>query len=169
MIKRAGRWLLVGCLIAAIVGLLGCSEETDDDFDHDSVAGEPCVSCHNGVNSTGKPDYHYPTTDLCDACHGTEEWDPLVAFDHNQVLGACYACHNNVDAQGKTATHINSTNTCDACHYLHTWAPTYTVDHTEVMGSCSSCHNNVIAYGKPPNHIPTAQDCGFCHTVNSWL
>jgi len=141
--------------------------------DHGQVIGT-CVSCHNGVNATGKSDTHIMSSDQCDVCHTTTTWGtPISGPDHTALIDSCVSCHNGVDASGKTATHINTSDMCDACHNVFpaTWAPVpvNNVDHTQTLGSCASCHNNIIATGKTPNHIITSDDCGVCHDTAAWV
>ena len=35
------------------------------------------------------------TTELCDSCHRTTGWVPVVAVDHVEVFGSCASCHDN--------------------------------------------------------------------------
>ena len=47
-------------------------------FDHASVAPGTCIQCHDGTRATGKNAQHINTTNLCDACHSTRTWQPVV-------------------------------------------------------------------------------------------
>ena len=48
--------------------------------DHSSITGD-CVSCHNGVRTTGKIPNHISSNDQCDDCHSVTAWVPAL-FDH---------------------------------------------------------------------------------------
>jgi len=140
--------------------------------DHSQVLGT-CVSCHNGVDASGKGANHLTTTDVCDACHqpGPIPWVPVPAsaVDHNEVLGLCSSCHNNIDATGKGPTHVQTTLECDSCHNAQAWIPATggsggVPDHsTFAPGSCSSCHDGLTASGKHPTHINSSILCDACH------
>ena len=56
-------------------------------MDHTSLRGS-CVSCHNGVQATGKTPTHISSGDQCDDCHTTTGWVP-ARFDHAGVTGSC--------------------------------------------------------------------------------
>lgn len=139
--------------------------------DHAGFAPGGCITCHDGVNASGKAANHINSTDLCDACHQPfpASWAPVVAtaVDHGQVLGTCVSCHNNATAPGKPGTHIATTDLCDACHQPGPapWAPVAagSVNHGEVIGTCVSCHNGVTASGKSTQHIATSDVCDACH------
>ncbi len=105
-------------------------------FDHSGVTGN-CSSCHNGTTATGKNNTHMQTTNACEACHGTNLFNPATRVDHAEVLGTCFSCHNGTTAPGKTANHIASNNTCDDCHNTTTFTQAV-FDHSGVTGNCSS-------------------------------
>lgn len=138
--------------------------------DHSTFVNN-CISCHDGVNASGKGANHITSTDLCDACHQSfpATWAPVAAtaVDHGQVIGTCASCHDNVTAPGKPGTHIATSDLCDACHQPGptTWAPVAasSVNHNEVIGTCVSCHNGITASGKSSQHIPTTDLCDSCH------
>ena len=104
-------------------------------MDHASIM-EPCVTCHNGQQATGKSLNHIVSSENCDDCHQTSGWLPAV-FDHTNVVGGCLNCHDGNAATGKSLTHIQSTNTCEDCHTTTVWGPAYFVDHTQVIGTCA--------------------------------
>jgi len=144
--------------------------------DHAAFTGN-CITCHNGVDASGKGATHINTSEACDACHVKfpEGWVPVTVsqVDHSQVVGTCVSCHNNVIASGKSANHLTTTDTCDACHLPGPtpWVPVVpaTVDHTQVIGVCSSCHDGVLASGLSPAHPPIGQqECDVCHSAVSW-
>lgn len=137
--------------------------------DHSGFSNN-CISCHNGVEASGKGAQHLSTTDVCDACHdvfpGT--WSPVAPnrVDHGETIGTCASCH------AKPVNHLATSNNCEACHAASPvpWTPVaaFNVDHNEVLGVCSSCHDNVIAQGKGANHIPTTEECNSCHSTALW-
>lgn len=154
-------------------------------FDHTTAVGT-CVSCHNNVDATGKPQTHLPTTDNCDACHTVTYWAPALLVDHTQLFGACSSCHNNITATGKSVTHVETALECDACHITTSWftvtdplpveptpdpLPPMTgpFDHSNVTGTCVSCHDSVIASGKSSLHIPSTDLCETCHGTDFWV
>ena len=138
--------------------------------DHSTFSGN-CVTCHNGVDASGKNATHINSSDVCDACHQPfpATWRPLPAsaVNHTQTIGSCASCHDNVIAPGKPATHIATNDLCDACHQPGPtpWVPiaASAVDHGAVIGTCISCHDNLTASGKPPAHINTTDICDACH------
>ncbi len=52
-------------------------EEMEEDFDHATVEGTPCIDCHNNQIEEGKPDNHPATPDTCELCHNTDDWDEI--------------------------------------------------------------------------------------------
>lgn len=126
-------------------------------FDHASVAGTPCLDCHDNVTNEGKPINHVAASDLCEECHTTDTWDiappappPAVAsFDHSIVTGVpCFDCHNNITATGKSIGHILASDICEKCHINTSWLILTTTplqasvfDHSTVEGiPCFECH-----------------------------
>jgi hypothetical protein len=139
-------------------------------FDHTQAIGT-CNSCHNGTNppAVGKNTGHITTSTLCEACHTTAAWKPVLAknVDHTQVTGTCFSCHNNTKVAGKSNTHITTSNTCDLCHTTVNWTASI-VDHTQVIGTCFSCHNGTKATGKislSGKHFNTSNTCDACHAT----
>src|SRR5207302_945061 len=63
-------------------------------FDHRTVTGTNCVSCHSQASGIGKPSTHIATSDACAACHTTLAWLPVSRVDHTQARGTCVSCHN---------------------------------------------------------------------------
>jgi len=92
--------------------------------DHSVLVGA-CVSCHNGVDASGKSATHIASSDVCDACHqpAPTPWAPLLTVDHNQTIGTCSSCHDGVIATGKPALHVVTTRECDVCHLVTYWIP----------------------------------------------
>jgi len=94
--------------------------------DHSTLIGN-CITCHNGVDASGKSAAHIASSDLCDACHVKfpATWAPVAAssVDHSQVIGTCSSCHNGVNAKGMSPTHIITSQECDACHVVNYWIP----------------------------------------------
>lgn len=163
-------------------------EDSDDDesmeFDHSSVAGEACKTCHNGTIAEGKDEDHIMTTDMCDACHSTENFEPVMKLNHNDILGSCSQCH--MPPAGHVS--IPADTECNACHRVDVWSPlgdspapapmpsptpspTPVFDHTTLAPGtlCTSCHDGVIASGKPAGHVTTSSQCDVCHSTMAWL
>lgn len=159
-------------------------------FDHTSLdagganQGLACSTCHDGVNATGKPSNHVPTTRDCISCHAG--YPPNASsfaggtFDHTgpEMTGKmCMDCHDGTIATGKTSTHIVTSQDCGACHTTDTFANATSFDHTGVTSGCanSGCHNegnpDVTDITDDPNplaHIPIKNngqevDCYNCH------
>jgi hypothetical protein len=126
------------------------------------------VSCHNNVDSVGKPPTHIQTTDVCEDCHTVVTFAPVARVDHAQVVGVCSSCHNGTTATGKYVGHIQTTAECDVCHSTTAWIPS-TFDHSNVTaGTCSSCHNGTTATGKGIGHFITQLECDHCHSRDFW-
>lgn len=137
-------------------------------FDHASVAGQPCATCHNGVVAEAKGSAHPRTTDTCVDCHGTIAWVPVTRLDHADVLGACVSCHDGRKYPGKPTNHVVSGNNCDSCHTTSAWLPA-AFDHSAVLaGTCITCHNGLTATGLPSRHPMTTASCDSCHYVLGW-
>ena len=137
-------------------------------FNHATVAGTACVSCHSTASGSGKPPTHIATTDACQSCHTTLAWLPVRTVDHTQVRGSCVSCHNGVIASGKPSRHLATSAGCERCHTTNAWTPAR-FDHAAVAAhTCSTCHNSVQAIGMPRTHIPTTQQCDTCHGTLAW-
>jgi hypothetical protein len=137
-------------------------------FDHGSVLGTACVTCHSGASGGGKPPGHIATSNACQSCHTTLAWLPVVRVDHTQVLGSCASCHNGITAPGKPSSHLPTTAACETCHTTNAWAPAR-FDHAAVTAhSCTTCHNGLRAAGLPRAHIPTTLSCDSCHGTLAW-
>lgn len=146
-----------------------------------------CVTCHDGVNATGKIANHLPTTRNCLTCH-TAGYPPAASsfvggsFDHSgpEMTGRlCMDCHDNNIAIGKSATHQATNSDCVACHTTVGTFPENATgfDHTGKTSGCaaSSCHTSgnpsvtdVTDDPNPKPHIPilngsTEVDCYNCH------
>ena len=163
---------------------------TDDDDDegddeHPPIGDMACVECHNNIIEEGKEDDHILTTDLCEACHTTNDFEPAITVDHTQVIGVCSSCHDNEIAMGKPPGHIDTAAECDNCHSTNSWTPASgsggggnagggggagTVDHSGFTQAtvCMNCHNGTLAMGKPAGHVTTSSDCDVCHVVTGW-
>ncbi len=136
-------------------------------FDHLQAVGA-CVTCHNGIQATGKGPRHIQSDSNCDNCHTTIAWTP-ARLDHQSIgaLRTCKSCHNGIQAPGQPARHVQTAAQCGACHSTIAWLPAR-FDHSVAIGACASCHNGVNASGKPINHIVTSADCGACHVSSTW-
>jgi hypothetical protein len=137
-------------------------------FDHAGVAAGSCSTCHNGVQSTGKPGNHIPTTAECDTCHTRTAWVPAT-FNHAGVTGGCSACHDNSRATGKPSGHMTTSRECNVCHSTATWTPLtfrhtsaeYPGDHRAAL-ACTACHttNTDAATWRNSAYRPA---CAGCH------
>ncbi|WP_455222961.1 hypothetical protein [Kaarinaea lacus] len=125
--------------------------------DHSGFTGD-CITCHNGVDASGKSVSHPLTTDTCDACHGVTNWVPVLVVDHNQVIGTCESCHNGVSATGKGPNHLVTAEDCSACHVTTRWLPALSPGGTTDPLPT-----------KPANHMPTTDLCEACHLPNGWV
>ncbi len=124
-----------------------------------------CGGCHaegTRVRATPRPAQHIATTELCDSCHRTNTWAPVIAVDHLETLGTCASCHDGRHALGKPANHIPASNQCGDCHRTTAFSPA-TFDHAGITSACVSCHNGTTAVGKPVNHVPATNLCEDCH------
>jgi hypothetical protein len=149
-------------------GAASAAAATSAPFNHATVAGTPCVSCHTSAGGSGKPPTHIATTDTCQSCHTTLAWLPVRTVDHTQVRGTCASCHNGVIALGRPSSHLPTSAGCDSCHTTNAWMPAR-FDHASVAPhTCSTCHNSVQAIGMPRTHIPTTQQCDVCHGTLAW-
>jgi len=138
-------------------------------FDHAGVVAGTCASCHNGVNSTGKPATHIVTSESCDACHSRLAWKP-ASFDHSRITSGCQGCHNGVNSTGKPTGHMQTARDCSVCHKYPAWTPLtfkhtsseYPGDHTGTNPSCRGCHttNTDQATWQFPANRPA---CAGCH------
>ena len=151
-------------------------------FNHANIGTATCASCHDGKVATGKPIKHVPASALCQNCHNTTVWLPVILpFNHadSGVVGqACEKCHDNINATGKDAKHIlTSTAACASCHKSTvTWATVDAGFHAFVVGSCFSCHDAAHSTatkpitGKDIAHFATTNLCENCHVANntSW-
>ena len=163
-------------------------------FDHTTLDGGgvnqglACNTCHDGVNATGQPQNHVPTTRDCISCHAGHP--PTVAnfangtFDHTgpeMSNKQCMTCHDGtiLGALGKSAKpdHVVTSADCGGCHTTTAFKPATSVDHTGVTSGCQAagCHASgtakVTDVTDDPNrtHIPilnagTEVDCYNCHT-----
>ncbi|TLY70409.1 MAG: hypothetical protein E6K47_04255, partial [Gammaproteobacteria bacterium] len=153
---------------AIVPSTSGASAAASAPFNHATVAGTACVSCHSTASGAGKPPTHIATTDTCQSCHTTLAWLPVRMVDHTQVRGTCASCHNGVIASGKPSRHLPTSAGCERCHTTNAWTPAR-FDHAAVAPhTCSTCHNSVQAIGMPRAHIPTAQQCDVCHGTLAW-
>ncbi len=77
-------------------------------FNHANIGTATCVSCHNGVNATGKlslSGQHLQTSDTCESCHTTAAWAPVTGLTTPKPdVTTCFTCHNGTDAKGKGAS-----------------------------------------------------------------
>ncbi len=104
-----------------------------------------CTTCHNDPHAGGM-------TGACDDCHGQDEFDPTVHFDHN-VHFPLVGGHDNLD--------------CSACHIMPSAgaAPEERPwPFIEVRGTiCQDCHQS-------PHDAQFEEKCEECHvgTEGDW-
>ncbi len=89
-------------------------------FNHFSMGGVACMSCHNGSSTTGKPSNHVPSAPACESCHrGTATWSG-AKYDHAGIASSCTSCHNGVYLRvaGAPASHVEPYRKtgCENCH-----------------------------------------------------
>ena len=91
-------------------------------FNHFSMGGVACMSCHNGSSTTGKPSNHVPSAPACESCHrSTATWSG-AKYDHAGIASSCTSCHNGVYlgvAGAPPATHTSPDQKTN-CQYCHT-------------------------------------------------
>jgi hypothetical protein len=126
-----------------------------------------CSGCHSNsgrIQASAPSPSHMRTTDDCEFCHQTGNWENVARVDHFAVTGECQSCHNGIVAIGKNPGHIQSSDVCDNCHRTNSWQDAV-FDHEGITANCQLCHNGVIATGKNTNHIQTTNSCEDCHTT----
>ncbi len=141
-------------------------------FDHSTVANLACASagCHDGVpgGPTDKSPTHPITSNLCDACHTTNNWTPRNPIDHGETTDLCSNCHNNTIANGKPGNHCPTSLECDQCHTTSGWR--------QILNNAPACNGTAPPPGTTPpppsgsNQLPVAiisapGTSGFCNTV----
>jgi hypothetical protein len=129
-----------------------------------------CSGCHSNsgrIQASAPSPKHMRTTDDCEFCHQTGNWENVARVDHFAVTGECQSCHNGIVAIGKHPGHIESSDECDNCHRTNSWLDAV-FDHGGITGNCQLCHNSVIATGKNTNHILTTDNCEDCHRTVSF-
>jgi hypothetical protein len=146
----------------------GASSTGAAKFNHATVQGQPCASCHNGTTAIGKSARHIPTNAPCDTCHKSTITFAGARFNHAATTAACATCHNGTTAIGKPPRHLATTAACDTCHKSTVAWDIVRVDHTNLTAPCASCHNGTAAIGKPQTHFVTTLPCDSCHRTVSW-
>ncbi|EFK96282.1 cytochrome c family protein, partial [sediment metagenome] len=150
-------------------------------FAHGASTAGQCLTCHNGTTATGKPSPgHIPTNQVCDVCHRTTAWLPLLTpYGHAGVAaGTCATCHTapytNITVK-PSGSHIPTSAACDGCHRTTAWLPLKTpYAHTGIAaGTCTTCHTapytNITIMPTGKGHIPTTAvtmnwaSCDACH------
>ncbi|MBI3775702.1 MAG: hypothetical protein HY273_09155 [Gammaproteobacteria bacterium] len=144
-------------------------------MNHTEIGSAACADsgCHATSRSASHITIRLP---LCDNCHNTSVWKPVVTVDHTLVVGNCVSCHNNAPIIGKRGLHDQAitTDTCDACHFIppQTFASHRTpFRHDQATAAtCVSCHNvRYAAFGyKTPSHMTTSDNCNSCHASTQW-
>ncbi len=141
---------------------------------HANYASTECVSCHDGVVTSGKSSNHMPTRNYCGDCHHWADapWKNIRRVDHGVVIGNCSSCHNGTVAKSKkNVNHIPTSNICEDCHDAapRKWKPIRQMDHLSAFGTCFSCHDGITAKGKGQLHITSDDVCESCHNTTKWL
>ncbi|WP_455210767.1 hypothetical protein [Kaarinaea lacus] len=95
---------------------------TPEVFIHDFVANCADSGCHDGTGSaTSKPASHPLTTNVCEACHYSSQWIPILTpFDHSQAADNCTTCHTLPG--GHCSVLAPGGDDCSQCHSVDTWA-----------------------------------------------
>ncbi len=120
------------------------------------------------MRGIGLPRAHIPTTQSCDACHGTLGWKP-AKVDHSAFTSGCATCHNNAGAVGIPAGHLRVSRDCSSCHSYPDWgvvrfrhtSASYPGNHRTTL-ACSACHTSeteAVPYPSPAS----AGTCAACH------
>src|SRR5206468_2441618 len=117
-------------------------------FNHATVAGTACVSCHTAASGSGKPPTHLAPTDTCQSRHTTLAWKP-ARIDHSGFTSGCATCHNNGGAVGLSPGHMVTRLDCATCHSFPDWSlirfrhtsAAYPGAHRAAL-SCTSCHTS---------------------------
>ena len=153
---------------------------TPGSFDHTSVTGTPCETCHlSDYNGAVDPDHArigLPTD--CMLCHtSTVAWDLPGGFNHDLVPGIdCVECHQDDFNATVDPSHIELTlpTDCVLCHTGTTsWVIAGGFDHAVVAGRpCESCHLSDFQATTNPDHESAMfpLDCTECHnSTTTWL
>ena len=157
-------------------------------FDHSTIAGAACSSCHGPMPGImAKPATHIPTAAACETCHSPTSTSvggfkaPNWAMSHTGITTGCASCHGGQSFQGATvvakpATHIATTAACETCHSSSSTsiggfaAPNWTMSHSGITTGCASCHGGqtfstgVTPVGQISGHVSTTAACENCHT-----
>jgi hypothetical protein len=122
-------------------------------FDHNAVAGTPCVTCHlPNYQATANPDHQaagYPTT--CELCHSTNAWVPAAADGGN---------HDALYFPIYSGRHRGEWSSCSTCH---------TTPNNFMQFSCFGCHPHSDKNKTDGNHqgingyVYDSQACYNCH------
>lgn len=165
--------------------------------DSPSIQAKPCVECHKeDYDATSKPKHAPLLPELCQDCHTTRSWVPLLRNVHESdtvKTTVCSACHieqynaaTNPKHQGVFPTQ------CAGCHGTDAWRPAVNVshdwfplNHKHATLPCTTCHTNGFQSGATPNtcvgchkksydaatnpsHAGFPTDCTRCHDDAGW-
>jgi hypothetical protein len=142
---------------------------------------EDCVGCHRALDPHGGK-----LTAGCDSCHGQQDWQQELTFDHDLTsfplfglhnVVSCAQCHRSLDFS-EAPTGCNGCHAvqdvhngalgpdCDTCHSPNDWG-IWTFDHAKTTKfaltgaharlNCGSCHR------QPPGTAQLSRDCVSCH------
>jgi hypothetical protein len=137
-------------------------------FAHQGITGN-CVSCHDGVITTGKNPNHFPTNRDCADCHQFTMTFSDGTFDHQGISNNCSSCHDaGYGLTGKPSGHPVTSKDCSVCHSGFQNFSGGVFDHSDIASGtrCDSCHDGNTALGKadaPTPHLDTSLDCVECH------
>ena len=145
----------------------GCHQLLDAAYlsEHESVFGDGCLACHDGVDRYGR-DFDHQSADFplmgkhaalnCESCHA----GATTVLALQQTPAACADCHAQEDVHERRLGLA-----CGECHNPGTWQEA-TFDHalsgfvltgSHLLADCQGCHADRKWHG-----IPT--ECTDCHT-----
>ncbi|WP_456428813.1 cytochrome c3 family protein [Rhodocaloribacter sp.] len=137
-----------------------------------------CLTCHTDDNPHGDQFADASGATACEACHTTEAWLPVEAFDHDRtgfpLTGAhrdatCESCHRAPPGSGETPEHLYR-GLDAACASCHRKDDPHQGQFDAV--SCETCHDTVsfrlTAFDHDATRFPldgahTDVPCAGCH------
>jgi len=142
--KRNGHWILVVCLLLAMVFVVGCQSSGDQPASSSQVAES--TDMNNGSTSdSGEGSEDSDSSE-------TQGLDPLVVAQQEWEISA-HASSFVLDSEGNN-------NPCARCHAPMNWMPTL----DDIPESCQACKFELET---PPSFIPESDwqhvSCIMCH------
>ena len=93
------------------------------------------------------------TSQGCEACHTTKEWQAIAGFDHATTLFPLEGAHRAV--------------ACDSCHKNRTLQPGLkNISFKSAPKACSGCHEDI--HGGQFSKGEGPADCSRCHRMIKW-